>query len=184
MWQNSLTTRRGGAYHGWGAESGWGMGEVGRAGRGEGGGTGIGMCKIIKIIKILLWDILCQTPDGSGHYQHHRLPHSYWYGPYLKHVLKASGCFRNPKYQSPHSSKQKHDQAHHSNIPVPGTNVCLRVSIAVKRHRDHSKSYKGKLFIGVACSSEVQSFYHHGGERGSVQADMVLAASWLGGNRK
>lgn len=81
MWQNSLTTQGCGAYHRWGAESGGVMGEVGRAGRGEGGGTGIGMCKIIIIIKILLWDILCQTPDGSGHYQHHHLPHSYWCGP-------------------------------------------------------------------------------------------------------
>ena len=35
--------------------------------------------------------------------------------------------------------------------------VLVRVSIAVKRHYDHSNSYKGKYLILVAYNSEVWS---------------------------
>ena len=66
---------------------------------------------------------------------------------------------------------------------------CLRVSIAVKRHRDHDNSYKGKhLIVVLTYSSEVQSIIIMVGQ-GSMQADMVLEKQLRGvlhlkGNRK
>lgn len=62
--------------------------------------------------------------------------------------------------------------------------LCLRVSVAVKRPRDHSNSYKGKHLIEVAAyHSRGLVHYHHGREHdsrqhgsweyGGVQADMV-----------
>ena len=52
--------------------------------------------------------------------------------------------------------------------------VCLRVSIAVKRHHDHSNSYKGKHLIGVAYSFTGLAHFPHGREHGGMQADTVL----------
>ena len=54
--------------------------------------------------------------------------------------------------------------------------LLVRVSIAVKRQHDHVKSYKGKLLIGTALAYRLRGLvhYHHGGEHGSMQADMVL----------
>ena len=43
--------------------------------------------------------------------------------------------------------KQKQSQGYHNNMPVSGTNFCLRGSIAVKKHYDHRKRYKVKLLI-------------------------------------
>lgn len=74
------------------------------------------------------------------------------------------------------------------NIPLSGVisvvfhslvNTCLRISIAMKRHRDHRNSYKGKQLI--RADLEVSSLVHnsHGGKHGSTQADMVLQR-WLG----
>ena len=63
---------------------------------------------------------------------------------------------------------------------------CLRISIAVKKHHDHSNSYKGKLLIGVA-HLQFRSWVHWG-KQGSIQTDMVLEkelrvlTSWLTGN--
>ena len=45
----------------------------------------------------------------------------------------------------------------------------------MKRHHDHSNSYKGKYLIEVqACSFRSLVHYHQGSEHGSLQADMVL----------
>ena len=62
-----------------------------------------------------------------------------------------------------------------------------RIFIAVKRHYDHRKSYKemfdcgGLLFRGL-------EHYHHSGEHGGVQADVVLEKDLrvlhLAGNRR
>ena len=43
----------------------------------------------------------------------------------------------------------------------------------MKRHHDHSNSYKGKYLIG-AYSFRGLVHYYHGGKHDSVQADMVL----------
>ena len=52
---------------------------------------------------------------------------------------------------------------------------CLRVSMAVKRHHDHSSSYKGKQFIVVDhLQFRGSVHYPHGRESGSVLADAVL----------
>ena len=57
-------------------------------------------------------------------------------------------------------------------------NVCLRVSIAVKRPHDHSNSYKKNVHLGfLAYSIRGSVHYHHRGEHSAVQADMVLATS-------
>lgn len=50
---------------------------------------------------------------------------------------------------------------------------CLRVSVAVKRHRDHGNPYKGQHLIVVAYSSKVQPIIIVA-EHDGVQADMVL----------
>lgn len=50
--------------------------------------------------------------------------------------------------------------------------VLVRVSGAVKRHRDHSSSYKGKAFNGVTYSSELQPVLLVG--LGSVKEGVVL----------
>lgn len=46
---------------------------------------------------------------------------------------------------------------------------CVRVSVAVERHHDHSNSWKGKRLIGAGL-------VHHGRKHahGGMQADMVL----------
>jgi hypothetical protein len=46
--------------------------------------------------------------------------------------------------------------------------------IAVKRHCDQGKSYKGKHFIGASLQFQRLVHYHHSGKPGSVQANMVL----------
>ena len=53
---------------------------------------------------------------------------------------------------------------------------CLSLSfIAVKRHHDHSNSYKGeRLKLGLAYSFRGLVHCHHGGEHGLMQPDMVL----------
>ena len=50
--------------------------------------------------------------------------------------------------------------------------ILARVYIAVKRHHDHSNSYKGKHFIGVGLQYLVH--YCHGGKHSSIQPDTVL----------
>ena len=47
------------------------------------------------------------------------------------------------------------------------------VSITVKRHHDHCKSYKENIQLGLLMVSEVQSIIMTEGH-GSVQADVVL----------
>ena len=48
--------------------------------------------------------------------------------------------------------------------------VLVRVSIAVKRHCDHSNSYKGKhLTEGTAYSFSGVVHYHHVRENGTMQ---------------
>ena len=49
----------------------------------------------------------------------------------------------------------------------------VSISIVVKRHYDHSNSYKEKYLIEVAYSSEVQSIIIMAGH-GNVQVDMAL----------
>lgn len=103
---------------------------------------------------LLLWKHLDPAPN---HYQHHCLPCSYYYGP-------LSSAYSIPLVFPPQISKiqippnkimvRRITAVHQSLIP---TSVLVRVSVAVKRHHDHSNSYKGKLLIGVAYSSEVQS---------------------------
>ena len=51
--------------------------------------------------------------------------------------------------------------------------VLVRVSIAVKRHRDQGNSYKGHL-IGAGLQVRDPFHYHQGRKNGSVQADMGL----------
>ena len=50
---------------------------------------------------------------------------------------------------------------------------CHRVSTAVKRHHDHSNSYKGKQFIGADLEFRGLVHNSHGGKHGSIQADML-----------
>ena len=56
---------------------------------------------------------------------------------------------------------------------IPLHSILVRVSIAVKRHHGHGKSYKGKHLIGAGLQFRGLGHYHHGGNE-SVQADMVL----------
>ena len=52
--------------------------------------------------------------------------------------------------------------------------TCLRVYIAVKRHKDHGNSHKGKHLAGAGL--QFQRFIHYGDvvKHGGIQADMVL----------
>ena len=52
--------------------------------------------------------------------------------------------------------------------------VLARASIVMKRHYDHSNSYKGKHLIGVGLQFRGLVYYCHGGWHGGKQADMVL----------
>jgi hypothetical protein len=56
--------------------------------------------------------------------------------------------------------------------------VLVRVPIAVKRHLNHSNSYKGKHFIGGA-GLQFRSLVHYccGRKHDSVQMDMVWKRS-------
>ena len=65
----------------------------------------------------------------------------------------------------------------------PSPYVLVRVSVVMKRHHDHSSSYKEKHLIEVAAYS-FRGFVHcchsgeHGGwEFGDMQANMVLENS-------
>jgi hypothetical protein len=49
-----------------------------------------------------------------------------------------------------------------------------RVSISMKRHHDHSISYKGKHLIGADLHFRGLGHYHHGKKHGGMQADVVL----------
>jgi hypothetical protein len=56
--------------------------------------------------------------------------------------------------------------------------ACLRQCfIAVKSHRDHDNSYKGKHLIGAGLQFRGLVHCHHGWEHGGVLADMVLESS-------
>ena len=57
---------------------------------------------------------------------------------------------------------------------LPGSRVLVRVSIAVKRHHDHSNSYKGKHLTGAGLQFRDLVNYHHGRKHSGVQADVVL----------
>lgn len=46
--------------------------------------------------------------------------------------------------------------------------------MTVKRHPDHSNSYRGKHVIGAGLQFRRLAHYCHGGKHGSVQAEMVL----------
>ena len=46
------------------------------------------------------------------------------------------------------------------------------VSIAVKRHYDHSNSYKRKHLIGAGLHFSGLDHYHHGRKPGEMQADI------------
>jgi hypothetical protein len=65
--------------------------------------------------------------------------------------------------------------------PTPGTNFCLRVSIAMKRHHDQDNSYKGKHLIGAGLQfqgysplSSWQKIWQHAGrsEAGRVESSL------------
>jgi hypothetical protein len=73
--------------------------------------------------------------------------------PHLKHFT----AFQSP-HSNPQSSKQKYGQDYHKNTPVLDSNFCLSYAfIAVKRHHDHSNSYKGKLLIVAGLQFQSQS---------------------------
>ena len=44
----------------------------------------------------------------------------------------------------------------------------------MKRHYDHSTSYKGKHFIGAVLQFRGLVDYFHGGKHGSIQTDVML----------
>lgn len=50
----------------------------------------------------------------------------------------------------------------------------LQGSVAVKRHHDHSNSYKGQQLIGVGLQFRGLVHCHHCGKHSSKQADMAL----------
>lgn len=54
---------------------------------------------------------------------------------------------------------------------------CFRVSVALKRHHDHSNSYKEKHVIRAILQFGGLVFYSHKGKHSSMQADIV----WVGG---
>ena len=59
-------------------------------------------------------------------------------------------------------------------VPTP---VLIRVSIVVKRHHDHNKSYKGKHRIGAGL--QFRRFHgHHDRKYGGTQECMVLVKYW------
>jgi hypothetical protein len=78
--------------------------------------------------------------------------------------------------------------------------ILVRVSIAVNRHHDQGKSYKGQYLIGSGLQVQKFSPLSSRQEHGGIQADMVqeelrvlnfhlkacrrrLAPAWLGGGR-
>jgi hypothetical protein len=57
--------------------------------------------------------------------------------------------------------------------------VSCYCSVAVKRHRDHSNSYGGKIIsLGLAYRFRGLGHYHNGREYGGMQVGMVLE-TWL-----
>ena len=57
---------------------------------------------------------------------------------------------------------------------IPHVEDCLRISIAVKTHHDHSNSYKGEHLIWDSLQLQIFRPLLSGGKQGSMQADMVL----------
>lgn len=55
-----------------------------------------------------------------------------------------------------------------------GLSRCLRISIVVKTHCDHSNSCKGKHWLGLAYRFRGAVHCHNGGENGGMRARMVL----------
>jgi hypothetical protein len=51
---------------------------------------------------------------------------------------------------------------------------CLRVFIAVKRHNDHGKSYKGQHLSKAGLQFRGLGHYCQGGKHGGIEPDMVL----------
>ena len=54
------------------------------------------------------------------------------------------------------------------------SSVLVRVSTAMKKHFDHSNSYKKKHLIGTGLEFRGVVHYTHGRKHGSMQEDMVL----------
>jgi hypothetical protein len=50
----------------------------------------------------------------------------------------------------------------------------VRISVAVKRHRDHSNSYRENDLMTAALQFRGLVHCHHGGKHGSAEADIVL----------
>jgi hypothetical protein len=55
--------------------------------------------------------------------------------------------------------------------------ILVRVSIAVKRHYDHSNLIKENVYLEPGLQSRALVHYHHGRKHGGLQADMVLEKS-------
>jgi hypothetical protein len=88
-------------------------------------------------------------------------------------LLKAFLCFPNPKSPNSHSSKEKNDQAYGSNTQVPGTNFCLTVFIAMKRHHSQDNFYKANIYLGLAYRFRGSIHYQCRNMHGRVQAGVV-----------
>ena len=52
--------------------------------------------------------------------------------------------------------------------------ILVKVSITVKRHKDHSNSYKRKCFIVAGLRFGGLIHYHYNRKHGGIQADLVL----------
>lgn len=67
-----------------------------------------------------------------------------------------------------------HSTAHIWKLEDNFTELCLSVSIAMKKHHDHGNAYRGNHLIGVCL--QFGDFVHHCHIRkhGDMQADMVL----------
>jgi hypothetical protein len=59
-------------------------------------------------------------------------------------------------------------------VATGSVNALVRVSIAVKRHSDHSNSYKGKHLTGAGSQLRDLVHCHRGRKRDGTQADMAL----------
>ena len=53
-------------------------------------------------------------------------------------------------------------------------NVLVEVSVAVKRHHDHSDSYKRKHLIEAGLQLRGLAHYRHGKKHDSMKAEMML----------
>lgn len=67
----------------------------------------------------------------------------------IKSYLKNHTTFQMQHRQihiAPKKKKKKnHGETYHINTPVPGTNFCLRATIAIKKYHDQVNSYKDTL---------------------------------------